>query len=131
MQLMKFVTRDTKDKNKILVWCTTNRLITFRDFMQYVLDNSKNPKDFMIIDTEKDLVYDMYKVATEIKFTVDKDNNVKADENSKVTKTEDGTFMNGHGVEYGLVIYGAGDCITVCLETIYSKHVRTIEVEAV
>ncbi|MBR0141679.1 MAG: hypothetical protein IJM19_05485, partial [Ruminococcus sp.] len=31
-----------------------------------------------------------YKVATEIKFTVDKDNNVKADENSKVTKTEDG-----------------------------------------
>ena len=49
MQLMKFVTRDTKDKNKILVWCTTNRLITFRDFMQYVLDNLKNPKDFMII----------------------------------------------------------------------------------
>ena len=66
MQLMKFVTRDTKDKNKILVWCTTNRLITFRDFMQYVLDNLKNPKDFMIIDTEKDLVYDMYKVATEM-----------------------------------------------------------------
>jgi len=66
MQLMKFVTRDTKDKNKILVWCTTNRLITFRDFMQYALDNLKNPKDFMIIDTEKNLVYDMYKVATEI-----------------------------------------------------------------
>ena len=66
MQLMKFVTRDTKDKNKILVWCTTNRLITFRDFMQYVLDNLKNPKDFMIIDTEKDLVCDMYKVATEM-----------------------------------------------------------------
>lgn len=64
MQLMKFVTKDTKDKNKILVWCTTNRLITFRDFMQYVLDNVKNPKDFMIIDTEKDFVYDMYKVAT-------------------------------------------------------------------
>ena len=34
--------------------------------MQYVLDNVKNPKDFMIIDTEKDLVYDMYKVATEM-----------------------------------------------------------------
>ena len=66
MQLIKFVTRDTKDKNKILIWCTTNRLITFRDFMQYVLDNVKNPKDFMIIDTEKDLVYDMYKVATEM-----------------------------------------------------------------
>ena len=66
MQLIKFVTRDTKDKNKILVWCTTNRLITFRDFMQHVFDNLKNPKDFMIIDTEKDLVYDMYKVATEM-----------------------------------------------------------------
>ena len=66
MQLMKFVTRDTSDKNKIFVWCTTNSLITFRDFMQYVLDNLKNPKDFMIIDTEKDLVYDMYKVATEM-----------------------------------------------------------------
>lgn len=66
MQLMKFVTRDTKDKNEIFVWCTTNRLITFRDFMQYVLDSMDNPKDFMIIDTEKDLVYDMYKVATEM-----------------------------------------------------------------
>lgn len=62
----KTETRATIDKNKILVWCTTNRLITFRDFMQYALDNLKNPKDFMIIDTEKNLVYDMYKVATEI-----------------------------------------------------------------
>ena len=45
MQLMKFVTRDTKDKNKIIVWCTTNSLITFRDFMQYVLDSMNNPRD--------------------------------------------------------------------------------------
>lgn len=66
MQLMKFVTRDTNDKNKIIVWCTTNSLITFRDFMQYVLDSMNNPRDFMIIDTETDLVYDMYKVATEM-----------------------------------------------------------------
>ena len=36
MQLMQFVTRDNKDKKKILVWCKTNRLITFRDFMQCV-----------------------------------------------------------------------------------------------
>lgn len=47
------------------------------------------------------------------------------------TRTEDGTFINGHGVEYGLVQYGTGDYITVCLETIYSKHVRTIKVEIV
>ena len=66
MQLMEFVTRDSKDKNTILVWCTTNTLIMFRDFMQYVLDNVKNPKDFMIIDRENHFVYDMYKVATEM-----------------------------------------------------------------
>ena len=53
MQLVRFVTKDTKDENKILVWCTTNKLITFRDFMQYVLDNVNNPEDFMIIDTKK------------------------------------------------------------------------------
>lgn len=47
------------------------------------------------------------------------------------TQTEIGTFMNGHGVEYALVLYGWKDCVTVCLETIYSKHVRTIEVETV
>lgn len=63
MQLMKFV---TKDKNKVIVWCTTNNLITFRDFMQYVLDSMDNPKDFMLVDVEKNLVYDMYKVATEM-----------------------------------------------------------------
>ena len=65
MQLVKFVTKD-KDKNKVVVWCTTNRLITFRDFMQYILDNMDNPKDFMIVDIKKNLVYDMYKVATEM-----------------------------------------------------------------
>lgn len=63
MQIVKFV---TKEKDKVIVWCTTNRLVTFRDFMQYVLDSMDNPKDFMIVDMKKDLVYDMYKVATEI-----------------------------------------------------------------
>ena len=66
MQLMKFVTRDTSDENKIIVWCTTNSIITLRDFLQYVLDSMNNHKDFMIIDTKTDLVYDMYKVATEM-----------------------------------------------------------------
>lgn len=63
MQIVKFVTKN--DNNEPICWCTTNRLITFRDFMQYVLDNVKNPKDFMIIDTSDNLVYDMYKIATE------------------------------------------------------------------
>ena len=43
--------------------------------------------------------------------------------------TEDGTFMNGHGVEYGLVSYGKGKDAVICLETIYSKHTRTVVLE--
>lgn len=63
MQTIKFV---TKENDKVLVWCTTNRIITFRDFMQYILDNSNEPHDFMIVDEKKGLVYDFYKVATEM-----------------------------------------------------------------
>ena len=44
-------------------------------------------------------------------------------------RTEDGTFVNGHGVEYGIVVYGRGSETIICLETIYSKHVRTIRLE--
>ena len=62
MQTVKFV---TKENDKAICWCTTNDLVTFRDFMQYILDNTNNPHDFMIIDTKKDLVYDFYRVATE------------------------------------------------------------------
>lgn len=62
MQKVKFV---TKEKDKIIVWCTTNRLIMFRDFMQYVLDTYDYHK-FMIIDIEKNVVYDMYRIATEM-----------------------------------------------------------------
>ena len=40
-------------------------------------------------------------------------------------------FMNGHGVEYTIVKYGWKDAVTYCLETVYSKHVRTIELEIV
>lgn len=43
--------------------------------------------------------------------------------------TEDGTFVNGHGVEYGLVSYGRGKDVVICLETIYSKHTRTVVLE--
>lgn len=63
MQTVKFV---TKSEDKMTVWCTTNRLIVFRDFMQYILDNTNNPELFMIVDVKRDLVYDMCKVATEI-----------------------------------------------------------------
>lgn len=45
--------------------------------------------------------------------------------------TEDGFYMNGHGVEYALVQYGSGEDATVCLETVYSRHVRTVELEEV
>lgn len=62
MQKIKFV---TKEKDKIIVWCITNRLIVFRDFMQYVLD-TYDPHKFMVIDIEKNVVYDMYRIATEM-----------------------------------------------------------------
>lgn len=63
MQLVKFV---TIDKDRLLCWCTTNDLKTFRDFMQYILDGTNDPRQFMIVDVDKDLVYDMYRVATEM-----------------------------------------------------------------
>ena len=45
--------------------------------------------------------------------------------------SETGMYMNGHGVEYQLVRYGWKENATICLETVYSKHVRTIELEIV
>lgn len=63
MQKIKFV---TKEKDKIIVWCITNRLIVFRDFMQYVLDSTDDPYKFIVIDIEKNVVYDMYRIATEM-----------------------------------------------------------------
>ncbi len=62
MQKVKFV---TKEKDKTIVWCIANRLFVFRDFMQYVLD-TYDPHKFMIIDIEKNVVYDMYRIATEM-----------------------------------------------------------------
>lgn len=61
MQKVKFV---TEEQDKIVVWCETNSIIVFRDFMQYVLDTMNNPEDFMIIDTRNDLVYGAYCIAT-------------------------------------------------------------------
>lgn len=61
MQKVKFV---TEEQDKIVVWCETNSIIVFRDFMQYILDNMNEPEKFMIIDTRNDLVYGMYCIAT-------------------------------------------------------------------
>lgn len=63
MQNVKFV---TKEKDKTIALCTTNRLIMFRDFMQYALDSTDDPHKFMVIDIEKNVVYDMYRIATEM-----------------------------------------------------------------
>lgn len=38
-------------------------------------------------------------------------------------------YINGHGVEYALVQYGLGDDAVICLETVYSKHVRTVPLD--
>lgn len=61
MQKVKFV---TKEEDKLVVWCETNSIIVFRDFMQYILDNMNEPEKFMIIDTSNDLVYGAYCIAT-------------------------------------------------------------------
>lgn len=61
MQKVKFV---TEEQDKIVVWCETNSIIVFRDFMQYILDNMNKPEKFMIIDTSNDLVYGAYCIAT-------------------------------------------------------------------
>lgn len=61
MQKVKFV---TEEQDKIVVWCETNSIIVFRDFMQYILDNMNEPEKFMIIDTSNDLVYGAYCIAT-------------------------------------------------------------------
>ena len=63
MQTVKFVTTDEK---KVYVWCTTNKLSMFRDFLQYILDLDNTPEDFYIIDVEKDLVYSAYEIATQM-----------------------------------------------------------------
>ena len=69
MQTVKFITVDDMSKEikdrKVTVWCTTNDLKLFRDFMQYAVDNCNKPEEYMIWDIEKDTVYDMYKIATE------------------------------------------------------------------
>ena len=45
------------------------------------------------------------------------------------TLDSEGNYINNHGVEYALVEYGFGEDTVICLETIYSKHVRTIVLE--
>lgn len=43
----------------------------------------------------------------------------------------EGYYQNGHGVEYALVKYGKNDDMIICLETVYSNHVRTVELEII
>ena len=62
MQTMKFITKN--DKGHSVCWCTTNTLELFRDFMQYMLDSMNDPEDFMLWDTESDLIYNAYQIAT-------------------------------------------------------------------
>lgn len=39
---------------------------------------------------------------------------------------QNGFYMDRHGVEYALVSYGSGEDKEICLETVYSDHVRTV-----
>ena len=44
---------------------------------------------------------------------------------------DDGIFRDRRGVEYTIVQYGSDDAVAICLETIYSKHVKTIELDII
>ena len=90
MQTVKFVTTDDK---KVYVWCTTNKLSMFRDFLQYILDSCKNPEHFMMIDIKSDLVYDAYRIATEMyqmrkRTFEERMNNIKTGKWAKFTDEE-------------------------------------------
>ena len=43
----------------------------------------------------------------------------------------EGCYVDGHGVEYAIVQYGRGQEKVICLETVYSKHIRTIQLKEV
>ena len=45
------------------------------------------------------------------------------------TQTEDGTFVNGHGTEYGIVEYGRGKNTVIFLESISGEYDRRIELK--
>lgn len=47
------------------------------------------------------------------------------------TPDENGVYVNHHGVEYGLVVYGHGQDAVVYLETVYSKNNRMIKLEKI
>ena len=44
---------------------------------------------------------------------------------------DDGIYIDRHGIEYELVQYGRGEEAIIVLETIYSKHMKTIVLEVV
>ena len=56
MQTMEFLSLK-KEKNKMLIWCTTNDPKVFVNFTQYLIDNVKDLEDFVLHDTESNNYY--------------------------------------------------------------------------
>ena len=63
MHTYKFI---TEDNGKVTCWCTTNDIKTFRDFMQYILDNADDPKRFVLVDTDDNTSGNVYNIAINI-----------------------------------------------------------------
>ena len=63
MQTIRFLTLN--EGKQPTLWCETNCLKMFRDFMQYVLDSCDRPGDFLLWDSKTNKVYNMEQVATE------------------------------------------------------------------
>lgn len=68
MQMVDIVTvKHTEDRGyEVVVWCTTNELSVYRDFLQYILDSCNNPTTFLVVSKETHKVYNAYHLATRI-----------------------------------------------------------------
>lgn len=62
MQTIKVISKT--ENCKTLVWCTTNDRTKLFEFIQYVLDDLHNPKDFVLWDTRNKVSCNLYDFAT-------------------------------------------------------------------
>ena len=68
MQTMMFITFDDKPKGerKYTLWCQTNDVRMFRDFMQFVLDGCSRPEEYVIYDKDNNAAYNFMDIAVKV-----------------------------------------------------------------
>ncbi len=63
MNTVRFI---TIDEDIATVWCTTNTVEMFRDFIQFTLDGCPTPERYIIWDIEADKKYNLLEVANNL-----------------------------------------------------------------